>query len=102
MTSFQSDTSLEQEAEYLSSLAMVSSSFLTAASTHNRVSQSTFFSASSNDSREASHSRKESSILETLERLQQAPPREEVTSQDFIDWPYSGWEAKASKLGTAR
>jgi hypothetical protein len=27
----------------------------------------------------------------TLEKLQATPRRDEVKSQDFIDWPYNGW-----------
>ncbi|KIW62467.1 hypothetical protein PV04_10640 [Phialophora macrospora] len=57
----------------------------------NRMSRSTFFSTSTNSSRDDSRSRKESQYLATLDKLQAPPKREEVSSQDFIDWPYNGW-----------
>ena len=58
----------------------------------NRMSQSTFFSSSTNSSREDSRSRKENHYLAALQKLQAKPrPDDEVNSQDFIDWPYNGW-----------
>ena len=57
----------------------------------NRTSRSTFFSTSSNSSQDNPRSRKESHYLATLEKLQAPLKRDEVNSQDFIDWPYNGW-----------
>ena len=58
---------------------------------HNRMSRSSFFSNSTNSSQDNSRNQKESHYLGTLEKKQSAPRREEVSSQDFIDFPYDGW-----------
>jgi hypothetical protein len=57
----------------------------------NRMSRSTFFSTSSNSSQDNARNRKESHYLAALEKLQAPLNRDEVSSQDFIDWPYNGW-----------
>jgi hypothetical protein len=86
------------ESDARSSFATFSPSLLQPSSAdRNRMSRSTFFSTSTNSSRDDSRSRKESHYLATLERLQATPKRDEVTSQDFIDWPYNGW----AKVATA-
>ncbi|KIX96601.1 uncharacterized protein Z520_07867 [Fonsecaea multimorphosa CBS 102226] len=89
--SFQTGTS-NPETEISSSLATFSPTFLAPSNAAvNRMSRSTFFSTSTNSSRDNSRSRRESHYLATLEKLQAPPKREEVSSQDFIDFPYNGW-----------
>ncbi|OAL36720.1 hypothetical protein AYO20_04052 [Fonsecaea nubica] len=92
LASFQTGTSIEPETEASSSMAMFSPNLLAPSNgAVSRMSRSTFFSTSSNSSRDNSRSRRESHYLATLEKLQAAPKREEVSSQDFIDFPYNGW-----------
>lgn len=95
LSSFRTGTSVEPETDVSSSLATVSPTLLSPPKGLNRQSRSTFFSTSTNDSRDNSRSRRESHYLATLEKLQTVPTREEVSSQDFIDWPYHGWDATA-------
>lgn len=99
IASYQTDTSVETETEIMSQMSMVSPAYN---NKFNRISRSTFFSSSSgtNDSMDQSFNLKQNAYLTTLEKLRQVPTRDEVLSQDFIDWPYQGWEA-TSKLGTA-
>ncbi|OAP54664.1 hypothetical protein AYL99_11112 [Fonsecaea erecta] len=92
LASFHTGTSIEPESEMSSSLATFSPTLLAPSNgAINRMSRSTFFSTSTNSSRDNSRSRRESHYLATLEKLQAAPKREEVSSQDFIDFPYNGW-----------
>lgn len=98
--SFKTDTSADPDSELSLSLGMASPVLLVPSYNLNRLSRATFFSTSTNDSRDGSNSRRESGYLSKLEKLQGVPKREEVSSQDFIDFPYHGWEAK-SKLAAA-
>ncbi|EXJ61173.1 uncharacterized protein A1O5_11965 [Cladophialophora psammophila CBS 110553] len=92
LASFRTGTSMEPETEISSSLATFSPGLLAPSNSGvNRMSRSTFFSTSTNSSRDNSRNRRESHYLATLEKLQAAPKREEVSSQDFIDFPYNGW-----------
>ncbi|KIW93162.1 uncharacterized protein Z519_05767 [Cladophialophora bantiana CBS 173.52] len=92
LASFRTGTSIEPETEISSSLATFSPGLLAPSNRGaNRMSRSTFFSTSTNSSRDNSRNRRESHYLATLEKLQAAPKREEVSSQDFIDFPYNGW-----------
>lgn len=99
IASYQTDTSLETETEILSPRSAVSPAYQ---NNFNRVSRSTFFSSSSgtNESIDQGSILKQRAYRATLEKLQQVPTRDEVMSQDFIQWPYEGWEA-TSQLGTA-
>ncbi|KEF55037.1 uncharacterized protein A1O9_08690 [Exophiala aquamarina CBS 119918] len=99
IASYQTDASVETETEVMSQMSMLSPAYH---NNGNRTSRSTFFSSSSgtNDSMDQAYSLKQNAYLTTLEKLRQVPSRDEVLSQDFIDWPYQGWEA-TSKLGTA-
>ncbi|KIX04220.1 uncharacterized protein Z518_07774 [Rhinocladiella mackenziei CBS 650.93] len=99
LASFRTETSVEPETDVSPSLVMTSPTFL-APNPGNRMSRSTFFSTSTNDSRDNLCNRRESHYLSTLEKLQTVPQRDEVSSQDFIDWPYRGWETR-SKLAAA-
>ncbi|KAK5053232.1 hypothetical protein LTR84_002206 [Exophiala bonariae] len=127
IASYQTDTSLDTETEILSQRSVTSPSYhhhhhphhhankpTTATNNNNvnRTSRSTFFSsssgtneslgdqASSQSNHQHQHRLKQKAYRATLEKLQQVPTRDEVLSQDFIQWPYQGWEA-TSKLGTA-
>ncbi|KIW25331.1 uncharacterized protein PV07_08518 [Cladophialophora immunda] len=92
LASFHTGTSIEPETELSSSMAAFSPALLAPSNgAVNRMSRSTFFSTSTNSSRDNSRNRRESHYLATLEQLQAAPKREEVSSQDFIDFPYNGW-----------
>jgi hypothetical protein len=92
IASFQTGTSVAPDIDIASSFAPFSPALLQPRSNGlNRMSRSTFFSTSTNSSRDNSRSRKESQYLATLDKLQAPPKREEVSSQDFIDWPYNGW-----------
>ncbi|EXJ54586.1 hypothetical protein A1O7_09927 [Cladophialophora yegresii CBS 114405] len=92
ITSFHTGTPVAPDTEIASSFAPSPSGFLQPRTDGpNRMSRSTFFSTSTTSSRDDSRSRKERQYLATLERLQAPPRREEVSSQDFIDWPYNGW-----------
>ncbi|KAJ9614523.1 hypothetical protein H2200_002660 [Cladophialophora chaetospira] len=92
VTSFRTGTSVDPETDAASSFSTFSPALLHPTNPAlNRMSRSTFFSTSSNSSRDNSSSRKESQYLATLEKLQATPKRDEVSSQDFIDWPYNGW-----------
>jgi len=99
IASYQTDTSVETETEIMSQMSLASPPY-----NHNvnRISRSTFFSSSSgtNDSLDQSYNLKQNAYRTTLDKLRQVPTRDEVSSQDFIDWPYQGWEVR-SKLGTA-
>lgn len=99
IASYQTDTSVETETEILSQMSMVSPAYR---NNFNRISRSTFFSSSSgtNESLDQSYNLKQKACLSTFEKMRQVPTRDEVLSQDFIDWPYQGWEAR-STLGTA-
>ncbi|EXJ82466.1 hypothetical protein A1O3_06279 [Capronia epimyces CBS 606.96] len=99
-TSFQTDTSLDPETERSLSLGMTSPMLLAHSRSVHRMSRATFFSTSTSDSRDGSCSRRETRYLSNLEKLQTMPKREEISSQDFIDFPYHGWEAK-SRLAAA-
>ncbi|OCT48206.1 hypothetical protein CLCR_03906 [Cladophialophora carrionii] len=91
IASFRTGTSVVPDTDIASSFAPSSGFLQPHGNGLNRMSRSTFFSTSTNSSRDDSRSRKESQYLATLERLQAPPKREEVSSQDFIDWPYNGW-----------
>lgn len=98
VASFLTGTSVDPETDTCPSLPAASPPFRPPANAAvNRMSRSTFFSTSTNSSRDDSRNRKESHYLATLEKLQATPKREDVSSQDFIDWPYNGW----MKLATA-
>ncbi len=100
LSSFRTGTSVEPETDVASSLATLAPNLLSPPSAHQRMSRSTFFSTSTNDSRDNLSDRRENDYLATLERLQAVPTREDVSSQDFIDWPYHGWEAQ-TRVATA-
>ena len=92
VTSFRTGTSVDPETDVGSSLSTFSPALLQPNNPAlNRMSRSTFFSTSTNSSRDNSLSRKEHQYLATLQKLQATPKRDEVSSQDFIDWPYNGW-----------
>ncbi|EHY60255.1 hypothetical protein ABEF92_006655 [Exophiala dermatitidis] len=93
--SFKTDTSLDPETEFSMSLGLGSPVLLIPSRGINRLSRVTFFSTSTGDSRDGSCSRRESGPISTLEKLQAVPKREEITSQEFIDFPYRGWEARS-------
>lgn len=95
LASFQTGTSMELETDVSSSLATLSPGLLSPTNGFNRMSRSTFFSTSTTESRDISRSRRESHHRATLEKLQQVSKRDEISSQDFIDWPYHGWEVQA-------
>lgn len=66
-----------------------------------RLSRETYFSTSSASYR--GHSRTvtgTSSNVVALDDLGKVPNRDEIPSQEFIDWPYQGWEHHA-KMGVA-
>ncbi|EXJ81565.1 hypothetical protein A1O1_07629 [Capronia coronata CBS 617.96] len=94
LASFKTETSLDHETEMSLSLGMASPVLVAPSHSANRMSRVTFFSTSTNDSRDESCSRRRSGYLSTLEELQTVPKRDEISSQDFIDSPYRGWEAE--------
>ena len=97
LASFRTATSVEPETDISSSFATFSPVLLPRQNaTLNRTSRATFFSASTNSSRDNSRNRKENHYLATLEKLQAIPKREDVRSQSFIDWPYNGWHKLAA------
>jgi hypothetical protein len=62
-----------------------------------RSSTSPIFSGRPNHARKLTTT----SHVVALDDLDKVPEkREEITSQEFIDWPYKGWEARA-KMGLA-
>ena len=66
-----------------------------------RLSRETYFSTSSASYR--GHARTvtgTSSHVVALDDLDKVPNRDEIPSQEFIDWPYQGWEHHA-KMGVA-
>ncbi|RVX68713.1 hypothetical protein B0A52_07599 [Exophiala mesophila] len=90
--------------ELQSPLAVRSPSFrATVATPANRMSQSTFFSTSTgtNDSLDRFSSRADKAYAANLERFQQVSVKDDAASQDYIDWPYSGWEP-SSKAAVAQ
>jgi len=90
--SFQTDTSGDAQTD----VSLLASPFLSPEYGVNRFSRATFFSTSSNDSREVPTGRRESNYKATLDKLSSVPTREDISSQDFIDWPYRGWEARTT------
>ncbi|KAL2435284.1 hypothetical protein ABEF95_015169 [Exophiala dermatitidis] len=97
--SFKTDTSLDPETEFSMSLGLGSPVLLIPSRGINRLSRVTFFSTSTGDSRDGSCSG--SGHISTLEKLQAVPKREEITSQEFIDFPYRGWEARSDLTASA-
>lgn len=95
VTSFGTDTSIEADS-FIGSPALLSPTYGT-----RRMSRGTFFSTSTSDSRDTSRSRRGSNYATPLDTLSAVSKRDQVSSQDFIDWPYHGWEAKAT-LAAAR
>ena len=76
-----------------------SPSHLSSSKTDRRESRDTFISSSSPGI--SNHVRRPTaqSHVVALDELDMIPSkREDISSQDFIDWPYNGWEARA-KLG---
>lgn len=95
------EASMGHYPELQSPLAMRSPSFrATGANPANRMSQSTFFSTSTgtNDSLDRFSSRAEKAYTTNLERFQQVSVRDDATSQDYIDWPYSGWDPSSKPV----
>ncbi|KAK4935662.1 hypothetical protein LTR10_023315 [Elasticomyces elasticus] len=109
-TTFQTNRSIEQSTRFSfasfrsdSSLALEDSVFLkvsphllATANGPTRLSRATFLSTSTDNSREASRTRRENNYRTTLEKLSSVPDRDDISSQDFIDWPYHGWESRAA------
>lgn len=78
-----------------------SPSHLSLHTTDKRASRDTYFSTSS--AGYMGHSRTvtgASSHVVALDDLDKVPNRDEIPSQEFIDWPYHGWEQRA-KMGIA-
>ncbi|KIW58958.1 hypothetical protein PV05_03448 [Exophiala xenobiotica] len=98
MASFRTETSLDPDTDMS---FMPSPSLLPVTKGATRLSRATFFSTSTGDSRETSRSRREHNYRAALERLSSVPPRDDIPSQEFIDWPYHGWDVKTA-LATAR
>ncbi|KAJ9623322.1 hypothetical protein H2204_011228 [Knufia peltigerae] len=101
MASFQTETSLGHGSEmsFLASPGFVPLANVTNGA--NRLSRATFFSTSTSDSRDTSSTRREHNYRAALEKLSSIPPRDDIPSQEFIEWPYHGWEAKSTTLATA-
>ena len=93
---FQTDRSVDNITRL--SLSSEASNSITP-STADRRSRDTFFSSSSP---RIGHMRKSTaqSHIVALDELDKVPERDGIPSQEFIDWPYKGWEARA-KLGLA-
>jgi hypothetical protein len=93
MASFLTGTSIDAGTEAPSLRDTVSPMTLrsTSQAALNRVSRSTFLSESTSSSREDLKFRKENHYRAALDRLQAPVKREEISSQDFIDFPYEGW-----------
>lgn len=98
LTSFRSDSSLALED---SLLLKISPNLLATANGPSRLSRATFLSTSTDNSREPSRTRRAKNYRTTLEKLSSVPDRDDVSSQDFIDWPYHGWETRAAALTAA-
>lgn len=66
-----------------------------------RASRDTYFSTSTADTR--NQVRSEATESDDIESEEPETPvkREDVRSQDFISWPYTGWDAARSELGLA-
>ncbi|KAI1613006.1 hypothetical protein EDD36DRAFT_419161 [Exophiala viscosa] len=110
ITTFQTNRSIEQSTRFSfasfrsdSSVALedslflkVSPNLLATANGTSRLSRATFLSTSTDNSREASRTRREKNYRRTLEKLSSVPDRDDISSQDFIDWPYHGWEARTA------
>lgn len=77
-----------------------SPSMLSLNPTDRRLSRDTFRSSTS--PLYSGHVRKppDTSHVVALDDLDKIPKRDEIPSQEFIDWPYKGWEARA-KVGLA-
>jgi hypothetical protein len=78
----------------------LSPSLLSLTTAERRQSRDTFFSTSS--AGRPTHVRKltATSHVVALDDLDKVPERHEISSQEFIDWPYKGWDARAN-LGVA-
>nr|KAK5445073.1 hypothetical protein LTR18_004780 [Exophiala xenobiotica] len=98
MASFRTETSLDPDTEMS---FLPSPDLLPVTKGATRLSRATFFSTSTGDSRETSRSRREQNYRAALDRLSSVPPREDIPSQEFIDWPYYGWDVRPV-LATAR
>ncbi|KAL6240983.1 hypothetical protein RBB50_012078 [Rhinocladiella similis] len=98
MASFQTETSLGHDSE---TSFLPSPSFAPISNGTNRLSRATFFSTSTSDSRDTSSTQQEHNYRAALEKLSSIPPRDDIPSQEFIDWPYHGWEARSTSLATA-
>lgn len=79
----------------------ISPSLLSLSTADRRQRRDTFFSSSS--AGQIGHARKDTnqSHVVALDELDRVPKRDEIPSQEFIDWPYKGWESRGG-LGVAR
>lgn len=80
--------------------ASISPSLLSLSTADRRESRDTFFSSASPAHRAHVRRPTATSHVVALDELDKIPKRDEIPSQEFIDWPYDGWEAR-SKLGLA-
>ena len=77
----------------------ISPSLLSLSAADRRQSRDTFLSTSPGYKIHARKATGQSHVV-ALDDLDKVPKRDEIPSQEFIDWPYNGWEARAT-LGLA-
>ncbi len=92
-TSTDSVTRLSLSSEASQDCSM-SPSLLSLSTTDRRQSRDTFFSSPS--AGHIGHARKDTnqSHVVALDELDKVPKRDEIPSQEFIDWPYKGWDVR--------
>jgi len=103
LASFHTDMSVDPEREASPVLSpgllpIASPSMLSRPDAAKRLSRGTYFSTSSGTSQCPSPNGTIRSHSTPLNKLDQGPTRDEIRSQDFIDWPYNGWEARLLTL----
>ncbi|KIW14780.1 hypothetical protein PV08_07565 [Exophiala spinifera] len=98
MASFQTETSLGHDSEMS---FLPSPNFAPVVNGAKHPNRASFFSTSTNDSQDTASFRREHNHKAALKKLSSIPSRDDIPSQEFIDWPYHGWEARSSTLATA-